>query len=168
MLLHYSIIIYSLTDKEVIPLVESSVQIVMPGKLPASKKEALKIPFQMVLEKTLTELFETYHGVYLNVQYTIRGEVKRHLLAQKISTSPLEIFVESRPMENPNALTKEFILTPASIIETAEEDDRKRSNNNLVPNNIDFEIKGQMDSTAFHMDEPLSGQSKKKLLFDTS
>lgn len=134
-------------------------QIVMPGKLPASKKEALKIPFQMVLEKTLTELFETYHGVHLNVQYTMRGEIKRHLLAQKISAPPVEIFVESRPtaIENPQAtapVAKEFVLTPANIDETSR-------TSNLVPNNIDFEIKGQLDSTSFQMDQPLSGQSKK-------
>ena len=54
-----------------IPLLSSSLLIVKPGKLPASR-EKLSIPFNMVLEKSLTnELFETYHGVNINIQYKV-------------------------------------------------------------------------------------------------
>ena len=68
-----------------------------PGKLPASR-EKLSIPFNMVLEKSLTnELFETYHGVNINIQYKMNGEIKRGRLGKKMVTHPVEIFLESRP-----------------------------------------------------------------------
>ena len=59
------------------------IQIVKPGKLPASK---IQIPFKLPLEKaTNTELFETYHGVDISIEYSIKGEIKRRLLAQNIT-----------------------------------------------------------------------------------
>ena len=54
---------------------------------------------------------------------------------------------------------REFLMTPESI-------NSGRNNNLPAPaslNNIDFEIKGQLDSTSFQMDQPLTGQSKYKL-----
>ena len=66
--------ISSLSDRERIPLMNSTVQIVKPGKLPAKHK--LNIPFNMVFEKSSefeNELLETYHGVNISIEYTMRG-----------------------------------------------------------------------------------------------
>lgn len=133
-----------MNEKETVPLIESSVQIVKAGKLPASR-EPLAIPFNIVLEKSLSiELFETYHGVNINVRYILCANIKRKLL-RMISSPPTEIFVESRPLQDekrPQNITKEFLLTPKS---------------DLVNNNIDFEIKGRLDSTSFPMEKPVTG-----------
>ena len=51
-------------------------------------------------------------------------------------------------------------MTPESINNSG------RNNNLPAPaslNNIDFEIKGQLDSTSIQMEQPLTGQSKYKL-----
>ena len=64
----------SLNDRERIPLMNSTVQIVKAGKLPAKHK--LNIPFNMVFEKSSefeNELLETYHGVNISIEYTMRG-----------------------------------------------------------------------------------------------
>ena len=48
-------------------------------------------------------------------------------------------------------------MTPESINNSG------RNNNLPAPaslNNIDFEIKGQLDSTSIQMEQPLTGQSK--------
>ena len=71
----------SLNDRERIPLMNSTVQIVKPGKLPAKHK--LNIPFNMVFEKSSefeNELLETYHGVNISIEYTMRG---RYVFLQK-------------------------------------------------------------------------------------
>ena len=57
---------------------------------------------------------------------------------------------------------REFVMTPATVTATGR-------NGNLPPrpdpaatvslNNIDFEIKGQLDSTAIQMEHALTGQS---------
>ena len=103
-----------------IPLLSSSLQIVKPGKLPASRGEKLCIPFNMVLEKSATnELFETYHGVNINIQYKLNGEIKRGRLGKKISTSPAEIFLESRPdpeQQSNNQKTKVIMLIRLNLI----------------------------------------------------
>ena len=91
-----------------------------PGKLPASRGEKLCIPFNMVLEKSATnELFETYHGVNINIQYKLNGEIKRGRLGKKISTSPAEIFLESRPdpeQQSNNQKTKVIMLIRLNLI----------------------------------------------------
>ena len=77
-----------------------------PGKLPASRAK-LCIPFNMGLDNSTTnELFETYHGVNINIQYKLNGEIKRGGLSKKIATSPVEIFLESRP-ETPLASSEQ-------------------------------------------------------------
>ena len=79
----FHIFFYSFTDQETHKLVESMIQIVKPGKLPASK---IQIPFKLPLDKaTNTELFETYHGLDISIEYSIKGEIKRRLLAQNIT-----------------------------------------------------------------------------------
>lgn len=147
-----------------IPLFGKCLQIVKPGKLPASRAK-LCIPFNMGLDNSTTnELFETYHGVNINIQYKLNGEIKRGGLSKKIATSPVEIFLESRPetplasseqnkSKNKNTV-REFLMTPESI-------NSGRNNNLPAPaslNNIDFEIKGQLDSTSIQMEQPLTGQ----------
>jgi hypothetical protein len=72
-----------------ITLIDYLVQVVNPGKIPAGKTE---IPFQLILKsdhnnnnddnfgggKTdIVKLFETYHGVKINIDYFISAEIKR-------------------------------------------------------------------------------------------
>jgi hypothetical protein len=72
-----------------ISLIDYLVQVVNPGKIPAGKTE---IPFQLALKSDhnnnnddnfggvksdVVKLFETYHGVKINIDYIISAEIKR-------------------------------------------------------------------------------------------
>ena len=62
-----------------------------PGKLPAGTTE---IPFAFpLLGNGSRQLYETYHGVYINIQYFIKVDMKRGLLAKDLDKS-CEFIVE--------------------------------------------------------------------------
>jgi hypothetical protein len=54
-----------------------------PGKLPAG---VVEIPFEFKMEPNgaSKKLFETYHGVYVNVQYCVRCEMRRGMLSKDL------------------------------------------------------------------------------------
>lgn len=74
-------------------LVSYFVEVAGPGKIPSGKTE---IPFEAVL-KPLTNrtLYETYHGVYITVQYTLRCDLKRNFLNKDLFKE-IEFFVENK------------------------------------------------------------------------
>lgn len=52
------------------------------GKIPSGKTE---IPFEFPLvPKGNKTLYETYHGVFVNIQYLLRCEIKRNFLAKDL------------------------------------------------------------------------------------
>jgi hypothetical protein len=153
-----------MNEKETIPLADSTIQIVKPGRLPA-KAGKLSIPFSLLFEKLESDdLVDTYHGVNINIEYFLRGQVKRGLLAHNIVTPPLEIYCESVAAseacdDDPSGLMKrrtqpkEFIMTPQSVT--------KKTNNlattSSQPPTTDFQIRGSLTSTAFRLGNPLTG-----------
>lgn len=155
--------ISSLSDRERIPLMNSTVQIVKAGKLPAKHK--LNIPFNMVFEKSSefeNELLETYHGVNISIEYYMRGRVKRGLLSmQNILTQQMEIYASSRPIQGTvSTKAREFIMTPESVEISNVENNNTLMQPSQLPGNIEFQIKGHLDSVAFSLDDPLTGSSK--------
>lgn len=55
------------------------------GKIPAGTTD---IPFELPLHpKTNRTLYETYHGVFVNISYMLRCEMKRNFLAKDIIKS---------------------------------------------------------------------------------
>ena len=62
----------SFSDRETTTLVDSTIQIVKSGKLPNSP---IQIPFKIPLNVTNSSLFETYHGVDVSIEYSIRDGV---------------------------------------------------------------------------------------------
>lgn len=62
------------------------------GKFPHGTTE---IPFMFTLQGSQTKvLYETYHGVFINIQYFIKVDMKRGLLAKDLEKS-CEFIVES-------------------------------------------------------------------------
>lgn len=127
-------------DKETVPIVGCTVLIVKPGKIPKGK---LLIPFSFPLEKETSELLDTYHGVAVNVEYNIHGEIRKGgLIPQTVVTPRLEIYVEAHvepQKEVKGSSTKEFVLTPEKS------------------GDVDWEIQGSVLNTRCHLDEPLKG-----------
>ena len=57
---------YNINHLQPIQLINYNVEMVKPGKFPAGKTE---LPFEFPLKpKTNKSLYETYHGVFVNIQ----------------------------------------------------------------------------------------------------
>jgi len=72
-----------------VPLVD------LNSSIPGGKvKGTVEYPFQFVLQPLEgQELFETYHGVYVNIQYTITSELKGGFFGKNL-TADTEFLVE--------------------------------------------------------------------------
>jgi len=67
------------------------VEVAKPGKLPDGTTE---IPFEFKLEPLAGQkLYETYHGVFVNIQYQLRATCVRGFMAKTLEKT-LEFIVE--------------------------------------------------------------------------
>lgn len=58
-------------------------EIASPGKMPVGKTE---IPFEAPLKpRPNRTLYETYHGVFINVQYFLKCDLKRSFLSKDVN-----------------------------------------------------------------------------------
>ncbi|XP_071807035.1 vacuolar protein sorting-associated protein 26C-like [Asterias amurensis] len=121
------------------------VNVAKPGKIPAGKTE---IPFELPLKpKVNKSLYETYHGVFVNIQYTIKGEMKRPLLAKDLTKS-LEFIVEYKEQkEKAQPKPVPFSIAPDSLQNIKDKSGLPR-----------FSIKGKLDSASCCIKNPLTGQ----------
>ncbi|PIK52336.1 putative Down syndrome critical region protein 3 [Apostichopus japonicus] len=128
-----------------IQLLTGVLQVVKPGKFPAGRNE---LPFEFPLKaKGSRKLFETYHGVFVNIQYTVRADMKRPLLAKDMAKT-VEFIIEYTS-KNAKAETKPvtFTITPESLQNIKEQ----KSN---MPK---FKVKGKLDSSSCCITKPLTG-----------
>ncbi|XP_058806369.1 vacuolar protein sorting-associated protein 26C isoform X2 [Phymastichus coffea] len=130
-----------------IQLIQYTVEVVPAGKIPSGKTE---IPFELSVKPRGTKtLYETYHGVFVNIQYMIRCDIKRSFLAKDVSKS-LEFIVEDKPVKKTNKESNKtifFKIKPESLQNT-----RDRS---IVPR---FCIAGKINSLYCKLSEPLTGE----------
>lgn len=130
-----------------IQLVQYTLDVVPSGKIPSGKTE---IPFELPLKpRGSKSLYETYHGVFVNIQYLIRCDIKRSFLAKDVSKS-LEFIVEdksSTKVEKEHSKIVFFKIMPESL-----QNARDRNN---VPR---FCISGRLDSLHCKISEPLTGE----------
>jgi len=126
-------------------LLNYTIDIIKPGKLPSGKTE---IPFEVQLQsKGNKVLYETYHGVFVSIQYQVKVDMKRPLLAKDLSKQ-LEFIIECTNKEGvPKSNKVNFCITPDNIQNIKE----KLS----VPR---FEVKGHLDSDNCIITEPLTGE----------
>lgn len=128
-----------------IQLVNYSLEICKPGKFPSGTTE---VPFELPLKpKPNKKLFETYHGVFVNVTYTLRCDMKRSLLSkdlQKVS----EFIVEYKDSTQKAVLKEvDFRISPQSLANVKE-----RSS---VP---DFLVTGKIDTVSCCITKPFTGE----------
>uniref|UniRef100_A0A8C9K7A8 Vacuolar protein sorting-associated protein 26C n=1 Tax=Panthera tigris altaica TaxID=74533 RepID=A0A8C9K7A8_PANTA len=118
-----------------IQIINSTIEMVKPGKFPSGKTE---IPFEFPLHvKGNKVLYETYHGVFVNIQYTLRCDMRRSLLAKDV-TKTCEFIVHSAPQKGkltPSPV--DFTITPETL-----QNVRERA---LLPK---FLIRGHLSSTS--------------------
>ncbi|KAK6173161.1 hypothetical protein SNE40_016669 [Patella caerulea] len=128
-----------------IPLINYSLEVVKPGKLPNGKTEIpFEVPLKPIVGKTL---YETYHGVFVNVQYNVKVDMKRSLLSKDLQKQ-CEFIVEYKAQEE-KAISKpvNFTITPETLSNVKEKQN--------VPK---FKVKGRLDSSNIQINSPLTGE----------
>ncbi|XP_064561282.1 vacuolar protein sorting-associated protein 26C isoform X2 [Zonotrichia leucophrys gambelii] len=128
-----------------IQIISSTIEMVKPGKLPSGKTE---IPFEFPLQmKGNKVLYETYHGVFVNIQYTLRCDLRRSLLAKDL-TKTCEFIVHSLSQKGkllPSPV--DFTITPETLQNVKERASLPK-----------FLIRGHLNSTNCVITQPLTGE----------
>jgi hypothetical protein len=128
-----------------IQLVHQQLELAKGGKIPSGVTE---IPFELPLRaKPGKTLYETYHGVFVNVQYTLMVELKRAFLSKDLQKET-EFVVEYRDQEQKGEENPvQFTITPQSI-----ENVKDREN---IPN---FLVRGTLATDKCCITKPFTGE----------
>ncbi|GLG95709.1 Putative down syndrome critical region protein 3 [Gryllus bimaculatus] len=129
-----------------IQLVGMTSEVAPAGKIPSGKTE---IPFEFPLTPRANKiLYETYHGVFVNIQYLLRCEMKRSFLAKDL-VKVAEFIVEYKPSGSEKATPHpvKFSITPESLQNVK---DKSR-----IPR---FSVTGHLDSTVCCITKPFTGE----------
>jgi len=111
------------------------------GRIPAGRTE---IPFDLPLQpRPNRSLHETYHGVFINISYGLRCDVKRSFLSKDLQKAQ-QFFVQYVPSPMSPLRSVSFTMNPASVM----------AKGTAIP---DFLIRGQLDSTCCSIMRPLTG-----------
>lgn len=112
-----------------------------PGRLPAG---CTQIPFEIPLKpKPNRTLYETYHGVFVNISYSLRCDIKRSFLSKDLQKSQ-QFLVQYRPKLKEPTKSVPFNITPSSLATGA----------SGAP---DFLLRGCLESTKCSLDSPFTG-----------
>uniref|UniRef100_A0A6G1S8D3 Down syndrome critical region protein 3 n=1 Tax=Aceria tosichella TaxID=561515 RepID=A0A6G1S8D3_9ACAR len=131
-----------------IPLVDFTHELTKPGRLYPGETV---IPFKMLIDGCVdaATLHETYHGVYISIQYFIKCRIKRPIFFKDlVEAREFIIEFDSDPIGAPPAIKQliKFEITPDSLSAPRRE---------LIP---DFRVTGQLDSLVWQLNEPITGE----------
>jgi hypothetical protein len=105
--------------------------------------------FEIPLQPAAGEkLVESYHGVFVNLQYVISVEVRRGMLAKNLKRS-IEFILEAPETKVPKPTPATFSIVPESL------ENVRKSALHQVPS---FKVRGQLDSTTCNIAKPLTGE----------
>ncbi|XP_018578599.1 Down syndrome critical region protein 3 homolog [Anoplophora glabripennis] len=133
-----------------IQLINTTCEVKGSDRLPSGVTE---IPFEIPLKpKSNRVLYETYHGVYVNISYGLRCDIKRSFLSKDLQKCQ-QFLVQYRPGYNPSPeiLLKKsqtpvhFELTPAKLASGA----------SGAP---EFLLKGELDTVYCNITKPFKGK----------
>jgi len=129
-----------------IQVVFYSIDLVKPGKFEDGDTE---IPFEFKLDPITNQtVFETYHGVFVNIQYLLRADMPRPLLAKNLQKS-LEFIVEIKNAPAPKPTPIKFTITPDSL------ENVKKNSLKSIPK---FKITGGIESALCNINRPFQGE----------
>ncbi|CAG0902296.1 unnamed protein product [Cyprideis torosa] len=132
-----------------VPILSVVQELVKPGKVCVGRTE---FPFSLPLQSSKT-FYETYHGVYINIQYSLRAEIRRGVLTKDLLRT-VEFLVQERPLpspEKPVGAPHSFTLSHESLKVLA----NSSGGDVVVPR---FKITGKFSSLVCDIRKPLSGQ----------
>lgn len=148
--------LFSSKNGTIIPIYKVSQQVAKPGTVPVGITE---LPFEISLPKSndaKRPLYETYHGLYIIIQYTIRVEVRRSLLnrdLQKTIEFILE-YAEANEQQLNQTAANTVPSGPVKIMITPNQIESPRGNARM-PN---FVISGFLDGAVCKLTLPLTGE----------
>lgn len=106
-------------------LLSNSIQLAGASKLPSGFSE---LAFEFELNCVKEMLYETYHGVFININYLIKCDIKRSFLAKTITKSQqFVIQYKPEPKLQSNKLNKceqinaTFTISPETLQKTGKE-----------------------------------------------
>ncbi|KJE95159.1 down syndrome critical region protein 3 [Capsaspora owczarzaki ATCC 30864] len=107
-----------------------------------------EIPFEFPLKpKPGQSLYETYHGVFVNIQYNLKADMKRSMLNKDLSKT-LEFLVENKPdTEKRTDVRVDFNISPDTL-------DNVRQKDRVSP----FKISGSLNTATCSIVKPFLGQ----------
>jgi len=131
------------SNSKPVPIIFLTDDLLKTGKF---QEGITELPFKLTLESS-NELYETYHGVNIQIQYVLKCLVKRPLLNKDLTTT-CEILIEKKDEKDP-AIKKPmtFNISPHSI--------ENLKSGTLVP---DFSVKGNLDSCICCITQPFTGE----------
>ncbi|XP_060806210.1 vacuolar protein sorting-associated protein 26C isoform X1 [Amyelois transitella] len=133
-------------------LLYTSIELAPPGKIPTGITE---IPFEVPLRARQAVspgypgLLETYHGVFVNIMYTIKCSMKRSFLNKPLNAS-CQFFVQYRQQEPPPLKPVRCEITPSSIRASAASAGRVS-----MPQ---FQVYAEIATTVCSLDKPITGK----------
>jgi len=120
----------------------------LPIEASGTVKEGITdIPFEFVLKPLEgQEIIESYHGVYVNVSYTLNATVIKRYFGKDLEKN-LEFVVETEKGEVPAHVPEDFEITPTTI-------ETKKKGLELP----EFHLTGRIESLVLPITTPLTGR----------
>uniref|UniRef100_A0A182S685 Vacuolar protein sorting-associated protein 26C n=1 Tax=Anopheles maculatus TaxID=74869 RepID=A0A182S685_9DIPT len=115
------------------------------GKLPIGASE-FPFEFPLICPKEPKTLYETYHGVFVNITYMLRCDIKRSFLAKSVQKTQ-QFIIQYRPMVEHPPKEVQFSISPDTLQKSAKE-------RISIPR---FLISGTLDSTDCCVTKPFTG-----------
>eukprot|EP00164_Ancoracysta_twista_P016024 GFYU01026717.1.p1 GENE.GFYU01026717.1~~GFYU01026717.1.p1 ORF type:complete len:299 (-),score=51.96 GFYU01026717.1:217-1113(-) len=129
-------------------LMTYNIEVSPPGKLPGGTTE---LPFEFKLVGIEGQnLVETYHGVFINIQYMLTCDIQRPMLAKNLKKG-LEFIMQVSDKEAKDLPVSPvpFTIVPSSL------ENVKKGSLNKIPQ---FRIVGRIDSANCSIVSPLTGE----------
>ncbi|XP_037933863.1 vacuolar protein sorting-associated protein 26C [Teleopsis dalmanni] len=130
-----------------ITLLNNTLELAAPGKLAQGISE-FHFEFPLTCNKEPRILYETYHGVFININYQLRCDVKRSFLAKSLQKTQ-QFCIQYKPTATDLKKSSEvnFSVSPETLQKTAKE-------RISIPR---FLVTGKLDNTECCITEPLTG-----------
>lgn len=130
-----------------VQLMMCSLEIARAGRFPSGTTE---IPFEAPVTPLLNKvLYESYHGVFINVQYLLKAVIKRNFLNKDIHKT-LEFVVENTPCLNVlSSKVDKFVINQNTLANV--------NDSSIIPK---FHIVGSIDSVICSIMQPFTGEVK--------
>merc|ERR1711934_709666 len=128
-----------------IQLLDISIDVAKSGKIPDGFTE---LPFEFKLDPLPdVKLQETYHGVFVNIQYVITVDLIRPVLFKNLQKK-LEFIVEVPTKDAIQDTPVDFTIEPDKL------ENVKKSSLGKIPN---FKISGKLENATCLVNKPLQG-----------